>query len=111
MSENTQPHDPKSVDLSRIIGWYQKQCDGEWEHANGISIGTLDNPGWILKVSLLGTDLEGAEMPPLSEGCEPDLPIWIDCSIHDDMFVGACDPTQLPRLIALFNRLIDARQE
>ena len=28
--------------------WYVAQCDGEWEHAYGVEIGTLDNPGWSI---------------------------------------------------------------
>jgi hypothetical protein len=25
--------------------WYADHADGEWEHQNGITIATLDNPG------------------------------------------------------------------
>ena len=32
--------------------WYQKNCDGEWEHLYGIEIETLDNPGWHVKIDL-----------------------------------------------------------
>ena len=39
--------------VSDLQKWYRSQCNGEWEHAEGISIGTLDNPGWSIEVSLL----------------------------------------------------------
>jgi Immunity protein 53 len=38
--------------------WYQSQCNGDWEHSYGITIQTLDNPGWSLFVNLDGTMME-----------------------------------------------------
>lgn len=32
--------------------------DGEWEHSYGVEIGTLDNPGWRVKVDLEATELK-----------------------------------------------------
>jgi Immunity protein 53 len=32
-------------------------CDGDWEHSSGVSIGTIDNPGWSLDVELAETNL------------------------------------------------------
>ena len=40
--------------------WYVAQCDSEWEHSYGVSIDTLDNSGWTLRIDLAGTSLEGA---------------------------------------------------
>lgn len=34
-----------------IMRWYASQCDGDWEHEHGMSIETIDNPGWALEVS------------------------------------------------------------
>ena len=104
--------DPARVDLSKLMAWYSAHCDGEWEHGYGVSITTLDNPGWILKVNLVGTNLEGASMVPISEDLdvgplEGDGLPWIECYIREDQFVGASDPTQLSRLISTFNALID----
>ena len=41
--------------LTWLQAWYAAQCDGDWEHGNGVSIDTLDNPGWLLRVDLEGT--------------------------------------------------------
>ena len=39
------------IDRSRKTGdWYLSQCNGDWEHAYGVKIDTLDNPGWTLEV-------------------------------------------------------------
>lgn len=87
-------------------------CDGKWEHGSGISIETLDNPGWLLKVNLVGTNLADVEMPHLSEGCDdssnPESSPWIDCRIQNGQFTGASDPNQLPRLISVFSALINS---
>jgi|GEM_PF-6717187 len=45
-------------DLAWLIQWFADQCDGWWEHANGIKMGTTINPGWYLKVSTHETPLE-----------------------------------------------------
>lgn len=97
------------VDLAPLIEWYNRQCDGYWENRHGINLATLDNPGWILKVDLIDTDLQGRTMPELREGLylesdhpDPDSPTWIHCSIRENQFVAASDPSQLARLFALF---------
>ena len=94
------------------MAWYTSHCDGDWEHHKGFSIQTLDNPGWLLRANLIGTNLENATMLPISEDCDklsnPDADGWIDCRIREREFVGASDPTQLPRLIQIFSSLIDS---
>ena len=45
--------------LSRLSDWYLHQCDGDWEHSFGFQIGTLDNPGILIDIDLVDTDLEG----------------------------------------------------
>jgi Immunity protein 53 len=49
------------VTLESLQAWYSAQCNGEWEHQHGVTIATLDNPGWSLKVDLVGTALAGKE--------------------------------------------------
>lgn len=43
--------------MKRLQDWYASQCNGDWEHTYGISLSTLDNPGWSLKVDLTNTYL------------------------------------------------------
>lgn len=38
--------------LKGLQDWYCSQCNGDWEHGYGVSIETLDNPGWSLKIEL-----------------------------------------------------------
>lgn len=43
--------------LSRLVKWYEAQCDDDWEHQYGVRIDTLDNPGWSVRVDLQKTSL------------------------------------------------------
>jgi hypothetical protein len=94
-------------DLSSLIAWYKDQCDGTWEHRFGIKLETLDNPGWILKIDLVHTDLQGRVMGELNEGLNPRTkhpvsPHWIHCFVRENQFIGACDPDQVGRLFVVF---------
>lgn len=53
--------------LKRLAEWYHAQCDDLWEHRWGISITTIDNPGFALKIELTGTQLERERTPTLSK--------------------------------------------
>ena len=93
-------------ELTRLQRWYAAQCNGEWEHDFGVKIETLDNPGWLVRVDLAGTALEGREFPELAEGLgagnHPESTRWLHCSRRDGSWHGAADPTQLRRLLGIF---------
>jgi len=36
--------------LGAMNKWYVRQCDGCWEHGNGISFSTIKIPGWKLSI-------------------------------------------------------------
>ena len=46
--------------------WYKSSCNGEWEEDYGIKIQTIDNPGWLVIIDILETDLEEKEFVPLN---------------------------------------------
>ena len=86
--------------LSELEDWYHSQCDGEWEHAFGVKIDTLDNPGWKVCVDLKETRLEKVSMEPVRiDNGEND---WIFCGIKDTQFYGAGDPKKLQSIIQVF---------
>ena len=39
-----------------IEEFYEKNCDGIWEHRFGLSIESTDNPGWLATISSLVLD-------------------------------------------------------
>jgi hypothetical protein len=87
-------------DLGWLFEWFKKQCDGDWEHGNGISIGTLDNPGWFIKISLHETDVQDCHFMPIEiERTEED---WLYCTIEDGLFKGYGGPFNLPEILQIF---------
>ena len=90
--------------LKNLIDWYCVQCDGAWEHAHGIRIRTIDNPGFIVEVDLRGTKLEdvGYESVGWESGanCDED---WLNCYKSDEKkWIGACSPKLLERVLDIF---------
>ena len=73
--------------LRRLQRWFQAQCDGDWEHGEGIAIETLDNPGWSLKVSLADTPLEHKAFAELKRDYESETE-WLTCFLRDGKFMG-----------------------
>jgi len=92
--------------LEKLQEWYLKQCNGKWEHTRGIKIDSLDNPGWLVQIDLIGTALEGKRFKEILEGIDknghPDSDIWIHCKVIGNKFKGAGDPTKLDRIIEIF---------
>ena len=87
--------------LKQLQLWYLSQCDGGWEHQYGVKIGTLDNPGWSLKVDLVGTALSGRSFDGVKFDGTDDND-WYRCQIQDHKFKGFCGPTRLSDVIAIF---------
>ncbi|MFW6720090.1 immunity 53 family protein [Streptomyces sp. MAR4 CNY-716] len=83
--------------LRRLDGWYAAQCDGDWEHGYGVRIETLDNPGWLVRVDLVGTDREGATLA--GEPAREDDDAWLHRSADGQVLRVACGPGQLARAL------------
>jgi len=78
--------------------WYQENCDGSWEHQYGVEIGTLDNPGWYVKIDLSDTKygcIESCELKMESSNED-----WINCSISNAIFKGFGDSSKLNEIMA-----------
>jgi hypothetical protein len=89
--------------VNHLAEWYSRQCDGDWEHEYGIEITTLDNPGWLIRVDLKGTELEGLTIP--RAGANSDDGPWLDYHADGEVFIGTCDVRSLPLLLAKFQEL------
>jgi hypothetical protein len=83
-----------------LQGWYASQCDGNWEHDRGISIETLDNPGWRLRIELAGTALDSVPFVRLEvHRAEHD---WYVVWVEGSAFEAACGPLNLGDVIHIF---------
>ncbi|MGW4276892.1 immunity 53 family protein [Streptomyces seoulensis] len=91
--------EPEHV-LDWLQHWYAAHCDGDWEHERGVTIGTLDNPGWTVEVGLEGTDLADREYPrrQVTRG-EHD---WVTAWTAERTFRIACGPGNLTEALTLF---------
>src|SRR5688500_14334082 len=97
---------PVPPDIGPALSWlrlrYASQCDGDWEHDEGPRIETLDNPGWLVRIPLAGTELEGKAFPAI-ERHESDR-VWLSCRVSDTTFEGAGGPHMLGEVLAEFMR-------
>lgn len=95
---------------ARLQSWYIAQCDGEWEHSYGVTIETLDNPGWSLSVDLSGTRLDGCKCPRTDEGLDDEdfddegetKGPWLEYYVKNNVFEAACDPSSLSCAVRAF---------
>lgn len=94
-----------SNNLEWLEDWYQRQCDGAWEHNEGIRLESLCRPGWRLTISLEGTSAQGA--PPNRMNFDSSGGEWIDCTLKEGRFEGTGDPRRLEQIIGVFRKWIE----
>lgn len=88
--------------LTWLLKWFASQCDGDWEHGNGFNIGTLDNPGCYVKITLDYTNLSDREFKVIDiNRSESD---WIYCIVEEGLFKGFGGIYNLPELLGIFRR-------
>lgn len=91
-------------ELQRLQRWYQRHCDGDWEHTEQVKIYTLDNPGWRLKIDIARTDVAGIELDWVkSERSEND---WVFYRSTGELFEAACGPLNLAEAIERFMEFV-----
>jgi hypothetical protein len=94
-------------DFIFLLQWFANQCDGDWEHEYGIRIGTLDNPGWRLRISLIGTELENRNFERITiERSEND---WVFCFVEEGHFEGACGLFNLIEALKIFRDWVEKK--
>jgi len=80
--------------------WYAAKCDGDWEHSYGVRIESLDNPGWLLRIDLTGTELEEVEFEPIVR--DDGKGGWANMRIQEHTWQAACGPRDLDASISIF---------
>jgi hypothetical protein len=89
-------------ELQRLQDWYRDQCNEDWEHSFGVKIDTLDNPGWMVKIDLAETELDGKAFEPLRRGDSDADADWIVCKSQSGQFVGYGGANNLTELLRTF---------
>jgi len=86
--------------ISLLEKWYLERCNGDWEHSWGISIETLDNPGWMMKIGLRETRAETRvlERTRIERGKDD----WIEYHVAENHFQAACGPLNLSEAVQIF---------
>jgi hypothetical protein len=72
--------------ILQLQQWCEAQCNGDWEHQYGISIDTLDNPGWRVEIDLNGTPFAGVLFTRVHQKHQNGG--WLLCWAENDKFVG-----------------------
>lgn len=84
--------------------WYAENCNGDWEHNNGVLIETLDNPGWSIQIDLSDTILSGKKLEEISIDISDSN--WYRVSSNGSSFIGAGDQHKLKVLLESFKEFV-----
>ena len=88
-----------------LQAWYNQRCDGDWEHTYGITIATIDNPGWSIDIDLAGTELQDKKLEKmLIERSDSD---WLWFVVENRTFKGRGGALNLGELIERFRAWVD----
>jgi hypothetical protein len=93
--------------LRWLMHWYERQCDGDWEHQWGVKIDTLDNPGWSLEIDLENTEFEDRPFARVEHNLQSDRGWWV-CWVENRQFHAACGPVDLAAVIEVFKGWVEA---
>ena len=91
--------------LTWLQSWYDSQCNGEWEHQYGITIQTIDNPGWDVEIDLSETKLDGIRQE--WKLLKIDENNWYGFKIENNKFIASGDTSKLYKLLNLFKELFE----
>jgi hypothetical protein len=86
--------------LAELQAWYLEQCNDDWEHSHGVTIDTLDNPGWTVDVDLADTPLSSRPYDRAETRRTEDD--WLVSWREEARWRAACGPLNLAEALAAF---------
>ena len=91
--------------LQWLQEWLLKNCYIDSDHFYCISIETIDNPGWHIRIQLEDTILnkEVFEKTVIQREDEDD---WLHCKVENGVFDGNCGPRNLEEIILVFRKWV-----
>ncbi|SFL23554.1 Immunity protein 53 [Streptosporangium canum] len=87
-----------------LQSWYASCCNDDWEHSYGVTIDTLDNPGWCLKIDLVNTPLAGAVLDRLVVERAEDN--WVHAWSNGIHFEAVCGSLNLGEVLEVFREFV-----
>ena len=90
----------KPDDLTELMRWYASNCNGEWEHQYGVSIETLDNPGWSVEIDLADTALQAKSFTAIEQ--QRSTEDWLRCWVESSTFRAVGGPSNLGEMLRVF---------
>ena len=95
--------------LQRLQAWYLSECNEDWEHQYGVTIDTLDNPGWPMTIDLIETSMEGRVTPGSRiDRTESD---WVQFESDGKKFQAAGGALNLEEMIESFLAWVSLDQD
>lgn len=89
-----------------LQAWYQSHSDGQWERSHGVTIESLDNPGWLVTIDLEGTPLADRPMEMFQREVSPGD--WLVCEVSRNRFRGQGDPAKLIQILRVFQNWVES---
>lgn len=87
--------------ITKLQCWYRLNCNGDWEHSYGISIGNIDNPGWSIKIDLKDTSLDELVYSKSFQSKQDEFD-WYDFKTENECMQIFCGPDNLDQVIEIF---------
>jgi hypothetical protein len=101
-------YDPGRPDVwTWLQSWFVAQCNDDWEHGQGITITTLDNPGWTVTIDLADTGLDPDSYPRREVHRSEDD--WCVTWTENATFQAACGPANLAEALHEFRLWISTQ--
>ncbi len=91
-----------------LQAWYKGRCNGEWEKVKGVTIETMETPGWMVTIDLDETALASAAMRPVKIERSPGD--WMECRVEHGQFIGMGDAGKLPAILQTFEKFASRAQ-
>jgi len=95
--------------LTWLTDWFAKRCDGEWESDFGVSIESVNNPGWMVRIDLDGTGVDPSSFAAMAEQRSPSN--WVECKVEAGAWMGGAGVGNLDEVIGIFRAWVEGTRK
>ncbi len=93
--------------IKALFEYNESNFDGTWEHSQGLTIKSTDNPGWLVELDLKGARREAqftyhiGDFPSSRNG-NLGSGDWLHCQVVNGQFIGAASRGMLKEIDVAF---------